>query len=204
MKINKNDYTLSGKNYISEGTIKTRIVLGNTFSSDMQHTIGWSKRNGGEYKKTAMFTVSLNGEIHQHFPPKYFSNFTNDIKLDESIISILIENEGWLNKNLLNEKEYVNYVGTIYKRDDSIFNKKWRNFRYWAPYSEEQFNSAINLVKELSKTFDIPLNVIDNNTIIKNESNDNGVFYKSNFNKGYTDLSPAWDFKLFKNKVEEI
>jgi hypothetical protein len=29
-----------------------------------------------------------------------------------------------------------------------------------------------------------------------------GVVYKSNLDRHFTDISPAWDFEGFKNKVE--
>ena len=41
------------------------------------------------------------------------------------------------------------------------------------------------------------------NTYIKNIEDFNGVIYRSNYNKYLTDVSPAWDFKKFKNKIEE-
>jgi hypothetical protein len=203
MEINKELYKLGEDNFINEGTIKSRIVLGNTFTTNMQHTIGWENRSGGKYKGTAMFTIAIDGTIYQHFSPNCFSNFFDEVELSESTISILIENEGWLTDNLLTKNGYINYVGHIYKREDNIIEKKWRNYKYWAPYTNEQMESAVKLVKELCSNYEIPLNVVKTNTTIKNLTNDNGVYYKSNFKKHYTDISPAWDFKGFKNKIEK-
>ena len=63
--IDKESYKLSEKNYINEVTVKKKIVIGNTFSTDMRHCIGWNKRWNGRYTKTAMFTIDIEGNIHQ-------------------------------------------------------------------------------------------------------------------------------------------
>jgi len=96
LKINKDDYKVSEDNFYNQATSKNRIIIGNTNSVGMNHYIGWGLRLGGKYKKTAMFTIRLNGEIIQHFKPNYFSSFIGDNKIDETSISILLENEGWL------------------------------------------------------------------------------------------------------------
>ena len=102
MIIDKETYYLTTNNYIFEETDKDKIVIGNTFSTNMNHYIGWSTRYNGKYKKTANYTVRLDGSIYEHFNPKYHSNFTDYISLDKTIISIVLENEGWLIKDLNN------------------------------------------------------------------------------------------------------
>ena len=73
LKINKSGFKLKKCNFIKEATSKDRIVIGNTYSEDMNHFIGWELRFGGAYKKTSMFTVRLDGTIYQHFSPNYYS-----------------------------------------------------------------------------------------------------------------------------------
>jgi len=200
--IDKESYKLSEKNYNNEVTVKKKIVIGNTFSTDMRHCIGWNKRWNGRYTKTAMFTIDVEGNIYQHFSPNYYSNFLDDIFLSESIISIVLENEGWLMKDLKGENKYINYVGHIYNRKDSVFEKRWRNHKYWAPYTQKQKDSTYKLVKQLCLEFDIPLKVINHNTNFDGVESYNGILYKSNFEKYYTDVSPAWDCLEMKNKIE--
>ncbi len=202
MKIDLETHKLSEDNYILQGTKKNRIIIGNTFSTNMKHCIGWNKRWNGNYTRTAMFTIDIKGKVFQHFSPLYFSNFLDNDDLNETSISILLENEGWLIKDLSNENKYINYVGHIYSRKDSVIEKRWRNHTYWAPYSNKQEESLYKLVKELCDEFDIPLKVIGHNTNFDGAEEYYGILYKSNFEKYYTDISPAWDCVNFKNKIE--
>ena len=195
------NFKLSEENYIPIETVKNRIVIGNSFSINMNHYIGWTTRLNGKFKKTANFTIELNGNIHEHFSPKYYSNYLNDVKLDSTTISIVLENEGWLTKDIFNENKYINYVGHIYNREE-VVEKRWRNFKYWSPYSNEQMESLIKLVRQLCEEFKIPLNVVAHNTGFKDANKYEGILYRSNFEKHYTDISPTWDFNMFKNKLE--
>ena len=195
------DFKLPEKNYIPIESNKKRIVIGNSFTVDMNHYIGWVTRLNGNFKRTTNYTIELNGNVHEHFSPKYYSNYLNDNKLDNTIISIILENEGWLNKDLFNENKYINYVGHIYNREE-VVEKRWRNFKFWAPYTDEQMESLTKLVKQLCNDFNIPLNVVSHNTGFKDANKYEGVLYRSNFEKYYTDISPTWDFTTFKNKIE--
>ena len=96
-------FKLSDENYIQIETVKKRIVIGNSFSINMDHYTGWTKRLNGKFKRTANFTIELNGTIHEHFSPKYYSNYLNDAKLDSTTISIVLEK-----KSLKNDGETLN------------------------------------------------------------------------------------------------
>jgi hypothetical protein len=56
----------------------------------------------------------------------------------------------------------------------------------------------------LCDEFFIPNMAISHNTKVDTLSDFQGVVYKSNIEKYYTDLTPAWDFENFKNKLEII
>jgi hypothetical protein len=195
------DYRLSSKNYINEETEKTRIVIGNTFSVNMNHYIGWTKRLNGEFKRTANYTITIDGEIHEHFLPKYYSNYLNDKNLNKSSIVILLENEGWLVKDLFDENRYNTYIGHIYNGND-VIEKRWRNYKYWSSYSEVQMESLSKIVKKLCNDFDIPLKVVSHNTNFDGIEKYSGITYRSNFEKFYTDVNPTWDFTKFKDNIE--
>jgi len=195
------DYRLSSKNYINEETEKTRIVIGNTFSVNMNHYIGWTKRLNGEFKRTANYTITIDGEIHEHFLPKYYSNYLNDKNLNKSSIVILLENEGWLVKDLFDENRYNTYIGHIYNGND-VIEKRWRNYKYWSSYSEAQMESLSKIVKKLCNDFNIPLKVVSHNTNFDGIEKYSGITYRSNFEKFYTDVNPTWDFTKFKDNIE--
>lgn len=201
MKINNQTYKLGIDNYIKKRHSKHQIVIGSTFSENMNHFNGWKTRNGGKFKRTAAFTIDIYGNIYQHYPAEFYSQFLGVIGLDEHIIPIVIENEGWLVKDITND-EYINYVGNIYNRKDSVIEKKWRDQKYWAPYNKEQLESAIDLCKYLCNMFGIEFQTIGHNTKFDGIYDYNGIVYKSNFDKHYTDLNPTWDYVHFKNKIE--
>lgn len=201
--IDNEKYVLSNKNFFEKEFKKNKIIMGSTFSKNMNHFIGWEKRYNGNNKKTASFTINFNGEIFQHFNPKYYSSFTGIDTIDKESISIILENEGYLFK--LNENnKYVDWFGDIYNREDIVFEKKWRNYNYWAPYTTEQLESTIKLCNSLCNQFNIKMVSTPNNVKIDDLNEFNGVLYKSNLYKHFTDLNPSWDFSEFKNKLELI
>jgi len=201
MEIDKKTYKLSENNFYKKEFQKKQIVIGNSFSEDFNHVNGWKYRLGGEYTQTSTFTIDRKGNIHQHFDPKYYSDFLNKKGIDKKIISILIENQGWLIKDLLKDK-YIDWVGNIYKRRAKVIEKRWRGFSYWDPYTTQQIKSTIELVNYLSEKYQIPKYCVGHNTYIEEIGIFEGITYRSNYYKENTDLSPAWDFKKFKIKVE--
>lgn len=196
-------YVLSENNYIKEETQKTQIVLGNTFNHEMRHFFGWQHRYNGKYNKTAAFTIDAAGFVYKHFEPKYKSNFFELEELNDKSIVILLENYGSLNKD--NEKKkFITWLGDIYNKSEEIVDKRWRNNRFWDPYTEEQLNSCLELVNQLCSQFDIPKKVISHNTKIDNFFDYKGVLYRSNLEKNCTDLNPSWFYNIFKEKLEQI
>lgn len=204
LKINKSGFKLKKCNFVKEATSKDRIIIGNTYSEDMNHFIGWELRFGGAYKKTSMFTVRLDGSVYQHFSPNYYSEVFENRRINETSITILLENEGWLELYNDEKNEYITSMGYIYNRNGSVIHKKWRNKTYWAPYSEEQLESVYRLCEKLCSEFNIPLKAISHNTNIENPNKYHGVVYKSNFNKHHTDVNPNWDCNWIKSKLENI
>lgn len=202
LKINNQSYKLSTDNYHKTRHSKQQIVLANTFSENMNHFNGWTKRYGGKFKRTAAFTIDIYGNVYQHYPPEFYSNFFSIGGLDEHIIPVLIENEGWLEKDI-HTGEYINYVGNIYNRKDEVVEKTWRDYDFWAPYTKEQLESAVNLSNYLCEVFGIVKKTVTHNTKFDGIYDFSGVVYKSNYNKHYSDLSPAWDFVEFKNELEK-
>jgi hypothetical protein len=196
-------YLLTTKNYHEIESIKKQIVFGNTLNHDMRHVSGWLHRLNGHYKKTAAFTIDAAGVVYKHFDPKYQSDYFKDLEQNSKTIVILLENDGWLVKDK-EINEFISCLGHIYKEQENIVKKKWRGYDFWAPYSDKQLESAFELVDQLCEEFFIPKTALNNN--VKNDDLNEymGVLYKSNLNKIYTDLSPAFDFETFKTKIETI
>lgn len=201
MIINTTKYSLSNKNFIEVQSPKKQIVIGHT-DSGKNNFAKWSHRLHGRYTKTSAFTIDKNGDVYRHFDPVYSSNILGNTEMDKKSIVILLENEGWLVRD---EKKdlYINWVGHIYNKPKEIIEKKWRSYTYWAPYTQEQFDSTLELVNNLCDEFDIPKIVVNHNTKMDDLNKFSGVLYKSNIEKHFTDLSPSWDFELFCDKLEK-
>ena len=200
MNIDKS-YILPKNNYTNIESIKKQIVIGNTNNNNMKHYIGWVNRYNGKYKKTAAFTIDADGIIYKHFEPRYQSEYFNDLKQNNKSIVILLENDGSLIKDV-EKNNFLSWLGYIYKEED-VFEKKWRTYNYWVQYKKEQIDSAVNLVKELCEEFYIPLTAMTHNTKMNDLEEYSGILYKSNIEMYYTDLSPAFDFEYFTNKIEQ-
>lgn len=199
MLVDDTKYNLPPSNYIGVKTEKKKIIIGHTFNHDMHHYDGWLNRQNGKYTDTAAFTISAAGLIYKHYEPEFSSTSLPIKKLNEASILILLENDGWLIKDL-KKNRFLNWVGNIYNSE--VVEKKWRGFKYWAPYTEEQFNSTISLVNKLCDDFKLDKTVIGHNTTFDNIRENKTILYKSNLNKYYTDLNPTWDFSKFKAKIE--
>jgi hypothetical protein len=202
MFIDYEKYKLSDENYFKPEAIKKQIIIGHTGSYNMNHYIKWTTRLNGKYKKTAAYTIDLEGNIFNHFDPLFSSNLIGNPEIDRKSIIILLENEGWLIKDTENN-QFLNWIGHIYSNPSEVIERRWRNYQYWAPYSNKQFESAANLVCQLCEDFLIPKIVISHNTKIEDGLSEfEGVLYKSNIDKNNTDLNPSWNFEGFKTKIE--
>jgi N-acetyl-anhydromuramyl-L-alanine amidase AmpD len=203
MDIDVEKFKLSEKNFYTTKFEKRQIILGNSFSEKNNHIKGWVKRMSGEYKKTATFTIDRRGNVYQHFDPNNYSDFVNEKSVDKKSISIILENQGWLQKDLINDK-YIDWVGNIYNRKAKVIEKRWRGYTYWDSYTDKQLNTCVELINYLCDEYNIPKNCVGHNTYIEGIEYFEGIVYRSNYLKENTDLSPAWDFKKFKNKIEKL
>jgi hypothetical protein len=194
-------YTLTSKNYYSEIHEKKQIVIGNSFNTGMNHFIGWKNRLNGFYKRVSNYTIDPSGNIYQHFNPEYYSEYINNSLHNKNIISITLVNQGWLDYDVL-DKKFINYIGIEFS-GKNMTEKRWRNHSFWENYTQEQIDSLSNLTTFLLEKFNIPKKVLSHNTHIKDIHNFMGVTYRSNWLKDCTDLSPSFDFEIFKNKVED-
>lgn len=199
--IDYSSYILSEKNYYPHKHPKKQIVIGNSFNINMNHFKGWLNRNNGNYKKVANYTIDRNGLIYEHFDSNYYSDFIPNSIHNKHIISIILVNEGWLDYDI-KEKKYINCFGN-FSDGSEIVEKRWRNHSFWTNYHEKQIEALSNLTKFLLEKHNIVKKVLGHNTYVKDVSGFEGVTYRSNWIKDSTDLSPSFDFEIFKNKVED-
>ena len=142
----KNSHLLGIQNFHQTEYNKTQIIVGNTFASGLDHITRWKTRMNGKYKSTAPFTILRDGTIHTHFDPKHHSDFMGIKDVDRNSIPIVLENYGWLTKDLQNDR-YLTWIGDIYNEEDGIVETRWRNHSYWSQYTSEQIDSLVKLCK---------------------------------------------------------
>lgn len=195
MKIDKKTYQLDKNNFYQESYTKTQIVVGHTGRKKMRHFESWINRRNGNYKKTTPFTIDVDGTIYQHYDPKYYSDFLN-CEQDKCNIPIVLVNQGWLKLNDMNV--YVDWLGHIYSRGIEPIERSWRDYRYWAKYTEKQFIALKKLIDYLCKEFNIERNVIGNNVYDENVDLFKGITFRSNYHRDLTDVSPAFEIEKIK------
>lgn len=232
-RINDSKYVLTTKKYFNQPITKKSIVLhhtngwtvrkGTVDRPSMNHINWWRSTTG--HVSTA-FSIDHKGNIYQHFDPQmwaYHLGIGGSRKfLDKQSIGIELVNEGAMVKK--DNKFYWvlgdNAAGLIpYNRtqyEPVHVSKAWRGYNYFAPYPKEQVDSTLWLVKHLCNNYNINKDFIGDNDFheeilsgafegIYNHANvrdyfDTKVYPKK---KNKWDISPAFDFKDFKNRLSE-
>jgi len=152
-----------------------------------------------KYEKVPNYVVSRKGDIFQLLNNNEHTKFFRDENINKNSIIITLENLGWVEKEPLKDY-YVNWNGDIYNGE--VFDKKWRDYFYWQPYTTSQIDTLVFLCQKLSKDISIKTDVVGHNTKISGADKFEGIVTRSNFDVNYTDLSPAFNFNEFLKKLE--
>ena len=179
---------------------KSQIILLHSSRNIQSYLLSLKFRLNGKYGKIPNYVITKDGKILQLLKNEEYSSTFSNPNINKHSIIIVLENLGWLQKEPLKDY-YVNWIGDIYK--GKVFEKKWRDYFFWDPYTEEQLVPTVILVKNLMKEMKIEPNVVGHNTKINGVEKYEGVVTRSNFNSDYTDLSPAFDFEDFLNKIND-
>jgi N-acetyl-anhydromuramyl-L-alanine amidase AmpD len=178
---------------------KRQIILCHTSRDVEEYLTSLKFRYNKKYDKIPHFVISRTGKILQLLPENTFSNFFDFTYMNKNSVIICLENLGWLEKKPLTN-HHINWKGSIY--NEPPYEKKWRDYFFWQPYTEEQVNAALELCKKLCEELSISKKCSGHNTKIEGIENFDGVVSRSNFDSRFTDLSPSFDFENFKNKLE--
>jgi N-acetyl-anhydromuramyl-L-alanine amidase AmpD len=178
---------------------KKQIVLCHTSREVGEYLTSLRLRHNGNFTRIPHFVIDREGKILQLLPLNATTDFfTNDALNNETIV-ICLENLGWLVKKPLSTV-YLNWIGNIYKQE--VYEKRWRDYGLWQPYTDIQVEKTSELCKWLCDELKIPRKFVGHNTKIDGIEMFSGVCSRSNFNQRFTDLSPAFDFNNFKKIFE--
>jgi len=178
---------------------KNQIILVNTSRTATDYLNSLKFRYNGKYKKIPNYLITREGDIIKLLENIEHSDYFSDANVNRNAIIISLENLGWLQKEQL-RNYYVNWIGDIYK--GNVFEKKWRDYFFWQPYTESQIISLVNLCNELFKETKTKPNIIEHNTKRTGIEKYEGVVVRSNFDVSYTDVNPSFNFEEFLKKIE--
>lgn len=200
MVINKEYYFDDTEHIQKNRTKKKQIILLNTSCTKDEYFTKIKTRFNGKYNRLPCFFISQDGETHQHFNPVYYSKLMEPQQIEKHSITIAVENVGWLFKDSLNGK-MITWSGNEYTGD--FIEVHWRNKKYWATYTDEQYAKLAELVDYLCIEYNIIKDFIGNNIVINKPNSYRGVLNRSNYSKNYYDLSPAMDFKKLNELINK-
>lgn len=184
---------------VGKSKSKKQIILCHTSRNSNDYLSHISSRFNGNYDKIPNFLVNRNGDILKLLPELSFSNFFSTNEINSNSIIISLENLGWLDKKPLTN-DYINWIGTIYSQQ--VYEKKWRDYFFWQPYTDYQMNSLIELCESLLENFNIVRNCIGHNTKVDGVINFEGITSRSNYDTKFTDLNPSFDFETLKKNLK--
>jgi len=172
---------------------KTQIFLYDTQRRSDDFIMKLKYRNNGKYDDIPHYIITKTGKVLKIFDGNYNSK-TFGIREDNKQIKIALENLGWLNKNTITGVLY-NWIGDPYRGEPHI--KKWRNYYFWDPYTEEQLKALVELCKDICKEYNIPYQTVPSQGYLSNAIKFMGIVCKSNFLNIYTDINPSFNFNIF-------
>jgi N-acetyl-anhydromuramyl-L-alanine amidase AmpD len=184
---------------VGEEINKKQIILIHSGRYINDYLASLKFRYNGEYNKIPNYVVTREGDILQLLSDKEYSKIFHSDEVNQNSITICLENLGWLTKEPLTN-HYVNWIGDIYNGD--VFERKWRDYYFWQPYTDRQIEVTSELCEELLKNNDIPQKITGHNTKINGIEKFEGIVTRSNYESDYTDLSPAFNFENFLKKIE--
>jgi N-acetyl-anhydromuramyl-L-alanine amidase AmpD len=188
------------KNSLGVEKNKKQIILTHTKRNINEYLSALRYRYDKKYTKLPHYIITREGIILQIMGDEEFGNYLNNPTFDKQSIIICLENLGWLEKQPL-KNHYINWIGSIYKKN--VFDRKWRDYFFWEPYTEIQLEKTVELCVNLTEKFKIEPICIGHNTKTSRLEGFNGILSRSNIDQDSTDLSPAFDFEYFIKLLED-
>ena len=178
---------------------KHQIILTHTSRNINDYLQSLKFRFNGEFKRIPNYIITRDGKIIQLLGNTEHSEYFKDPNINRNSIIICLENLGWLQKEPLTD-HYINWIGDIY--NGKVFERKWREYFFWQPYTDKQLDSTALLCDKLFNELSIKRQIIEHNTKISGIEKYEGVVTKSNFDSQFTDVSPAFKLDELLKKIE--
>jgi N-acetyl-anhydromuramyl-L-alanine amidase AmpD len=178
---------------------KRQIILCHTSREVEEYLASLKFRYNGKYDKIPNYVVTTEGKVLQLLDDASYSNYFTEPKINRNSVIVCLENLGWLEKKPLTNY-YINWKGSIYNKQ--VYEKKWRDFFFWQPYTTSQTEMAGRLCNQLIESLNLERKFIGHNTKVEGISRFEGIVSKSNFDTAFTDLNPSFNFETFTKFIE--
>ena len=178
---------------------KKQIILCHTSREVGEYLSSLKFRYNGSFDRIPNYVVTREGKVLQLLSNTSHTNYFPDENVNRNSVIICLENLGWLEKKPLSNS-YINWKGSIY--NEQVYEKKWRDYFFWQPYTTSQLKSTADLCNQLIQTLRIENRCIGHNTKVDGIANYEGIVSKSNFNSNFTDLNPSFNFEAFRKLLE--
>jgi len=178
---------------------KTQIILCHTSREVEEYLASLNFRYNSKYDKIPNYVITREGKVLQLLSDQGYGNFFDDHITNKLSIFVMLENLGWLEKKPLTN-HYINWKGSIY--NEQVYEKKWRDFYFWQPYTPQQIKMSAELCKHLTETLQIEKTCVGHNTKVDGIENFEGICSRSNYDSNYTDLNPSFNFETFIKFLE--
>lgn len=195
LALDKDTFKVDSKNYYPVKTKKTQIIIGGSLRKDSNHILHLQNKDFGATKKWPTFTITRGGKIYQHYDPIHYSDYMGIKEVDKKSVSIVLENMGMLFYESTKEC-FVNWVNEECS-DKLIYEKLWKNSRYWEQYTDAQYESLACLCTYLCKEYEIHLDALGFNVYHEDTEKFQGIVTRSNYDPDYCDVNPSFDFQKF-------
>ena len=121
---------------------KNQIILTHTSRDVEEYLTSLKYRMNGKFNRVPHYVVSKDGTVIKLLKDEAYSNYFQEININRNSIIVCLENLGWLEKVPLKDY-YTNWIGNIYK--GVPYEKKWRDYFIWDPYTEVQLSTTAEL-----------------------------------------------------------
>lgn len=178
---------------------KKQIILCHSSREVDEYLTSLKYRFNSKFDRIPNYVVTKDGQVLQLLPNDGHTNFFTDININRNSVIVCLENLGWLEKKALTNY-YINWKGSIYNQQ--VYEKKWRDFFFWEPYTDSQINATAELCNYLISEVKINRQCVTHNTKIDGIVNFDGIVSRSNFDSKYTDLNPSFNFENFVKLIK--
>jgi hypothetical protein len=201
--IDRDTYKISDKNYYKEEQPKSQIILASTNRKSNNYILRQLKKENGLSTTWSTYTITRDGLIYEHYNPVYYTDFVGDQNIDIKSVSVLLENMGPLLYNDDNESYYNDLNEKFEGTEDDVFKKEWRGYKYYEPYTKDQYNATVFLSRLLCLELNISDDSYGHNAFEDGSKYFNGVISRSNLDMNSSDLNPSFDFKKFLRDLKK-